>query len=292
MEPSSPLSAASERIPIEILLSIIRRCPPSSIARFARCSFACLEISSPLLYNYVVLKDVGSLEMFFAAPNLSPSSAPHLLPFTSRTQTKHLHIEIPRLTPEEARSNQPTPLLRSPSSGPLLLESYSNVYGRCDFKNLINPSLVILHSEFATPTLFGHVQWKSMPSHLVPTEWDRVRDVVLFGCFPDEPLRPIPPEWAREWRDLRITMDLSMIENIKTDPRNPNGSCQRLVKRFVETLKEKVRGRIGVGSEEVQRMFEVAVEELMAKHSGKALELELRRLPVEILTITKYIHRT
>lgn len=80
-------------------------------------------------------------------------------------------------------------------------------------------------------------------------------------------------------------MDLSMIENPKGDPRNPNGSFQRLVKRFVATLKERVRGRIGVGSEEVKKMFEASVEELKAVNRGKALEGELTRLEVEVLSV-------
>ena len=67
-EPTLLLSPASMRIPLEILLAIIRRCSPSALAAFAQCSLACLEIISPLLYNYVVLKDVLSSTMFFSAP--------------------------------------------------------------------------------------------------------------------------------------------------------------------------------------------------------------------------------
>ena len=84
-------------------------------------------------------------------------------------------------------------------------------------------------------------------------------------------------------------MDLSMIENPKGDPRNANGSFQRLVKRFVATLKGKVRGRIGVGSEETKRLFKVAVEELMVDNRGKALEWELNRLEVEILSVVSLV---
>jgi len=76
------------------------------------------------------------------------------------------------------------------------------------------------------------------------------------------------------------------------DDREPQGrseESERVVsevgERFVATLKERVRGRIGVGSEEVKKMFEASVEELKAVNRGKALEGELTRLEVEVLSV-------
>lgn len=85
----------------------------------------------------------------------------------------------------------------------------------------------------------------------------------------------------------RFTMDLSMIEQ-KVDPRNPKGSCQRLLKEFT-TLLRGARGRVWLGSEDMRERFQVAKEELVKTLVGTKLGGELERIAVEISKVRRVV---
>ena len=90
------------------------------------------------------------------------------------------------------------------------------------------------------------------------------------------------------YRDqCRFTMDLSMIEQ-KVDPRNPKGSCQRLLKEFT-TLLRGARGRVWLGSEDMRERFQVAKEELVKTLVGTKLGGELERIAVEISKVRRIV---
>ncbi|KAL7414746.1 hypothetical protein BDY24DRAFT_16630 [Mrakia frigida] len=274
-----------QRVPNEILHAIFALCSPSTLALLCQVSLTCLQISSPLLYANVALFSVRQESQFFKATDPNPPSAPHLLPYTSRSQTKTLVVHHPRPLIRKAPSASeflamPTyspPVL--PPSGPLLLDSYSNPYGQTSCEHLLNPTTLILSSYPNQPTILMAVKPQSLGDVGHP-RWTRLREVVLEGFVPSDDL---PREWAREGgKHLRVTIDLRRIEG-KVKPRILNGSCQELVESWTTQLSGGQRGRIWVGTEAIKEDFGVAIEEVKERcEKGSLVWEELGKLVVEV----------
>ncbi|KAL7413409.1 hypothetical protein BDY24DRAFT_390019 [Mrakia frigida] len=87
-------SVAISTFPHETLGNVFSFCDAPTLAVVGRVNLACLELSSPFLYEDVDLKDTTSLELFLcSSPSTASSSSPsRIAPFLSLLQVRNLSV--------------------------------------------------------------------------------------------------------------------------------------------------------------------------------------------------------
>ncbi|KAL7409187.1 hypothetical protein BDY24DRAFT_419080 [Mrakia frigida] len=98
-------------IPTEIETHILSLCDQATLAKCSTLSLAFLQLSSPLLYEDVVLYGIESIRKLLCA-RPDPSYQSHLYPYLALTQIKHLSIFF-----EEG--DGPRPWTNDPESDPI-----------------------------------------------------------------------------------------------------------------------------------------------------------------------------